>query len=95
MAILLAAGKPQATQWEFIPDGARLAAWNTARSNWTLATSIALILLGTPMWWLGTRKDPHACPNCNYDLTATPPTSPCPECGTKRPAPAATHAGSE
>ena len=25
----------------------------------------------------------NRCPSCNYDLHATPPNSPCPECGTQ------------
>lgn len=38
---------------------------------------------------------PHLCPKCNYDRSATPTQSPCPECGTVPPSPRATSAPGE
>jgi hypothetical protein len=33
------------------------------------------------LWRLDRKPKPGRCPRCRYDLFATPPTAPCPECG--------------
>jgi hypothetical protein len=33
------------------------------------------------LWRLDRRGPPNSCPHCRYDLSATPPSAPCPECG--------------
>lgn len=57
---------------KFVFTAIRMSGWPIP-----LLSAIAAIAL----WRSAPRKHrPHHCP-CGYDLTATPPTSPCPECG--------------
>ncbi len=38
------------------------------------------------LFWRDRSRRPNSCPRCRYDLSATPPSAPCPECGWNRPA---------
>jgi hypothetical protein len=66
--------------------------WST---HWLIKTS-AMVEVSVPLWAPGSasllgalvlfyldrrRRLPNSCPRCRYDLSATPPSAPCPECG--------------
>lgn len=50
----------------------------------SLAAFTAAYVLHT-RFWRTAHAAAHLCPACGYDLSATPNTSPCPECGRRRP----------
>jgi hypothetical protein len=41
----------------------------------------AVVLTGLILFHLDRRRPSNCCPHCRYDLSATPPSAPCPECG--------------
>jgi hypothetical protein len=51
--------------------------------------AILLPVAGTSafLWWLDRKPEPGRCPRCGYDISATPPSAPCPECGRGRQSP--------
>jgi hypothetical protein len=57
---------------------------------------LATSLIGSWLTWRGLRiarrLTSNHCPHCNYDRSATPPASPCPECGQVPPSPRAASA---
>jgi hypothetical protein len=48
---------------------------------WSFGSGLALFVIGLLIWSLPARAKPGCCPHCGYDLRATPPDKPCPECG--------------
>jgi hypothetical protein len=46
---------------------------------WALFLSVAITAAW--LWRLDRKPEPGHCPRCRYDLSATPPSAPCPECG--------------
>jgi hypothetical protein len=71
---------PTVPVWRF------LVMWET-RHNGTgvslplWAPASATLLASVLLFCLDRRRPPNSCPHCHYDLSATPPSSPCPECG--------------
>jgi hypothetical protein len=65
--------------------------WSFMHSRSTIGDLLLVVPLWLPLglaalpaallWFGDRRRPPNACPHCRYDLSATPPSAPCPECG--------------
>lgn len=59
--------------------------WSGHLHNAASLASFLLFAISAPLSarraWRALRTPPNHCPHCRYDLRATPPDAPCPECG--------------
>jgi hypothetical protein len=49
--------------------------------------AVCAILATVLLFRLDRRPPPNSCPRCRYNLSGTPPSAPCPECGRAQPSP--------
>jgi hypothetical protein len=73
-------GEPAPPTWDlelnWVSDPAEAEVWLPL---WLPAS--ASLLTALVLFYLDHRRALNACPHCHYDLSATPPSAPCPECG--------------
>jgi hypothetical protein len=65
--------------WWFRPRLRTGAPFNLSVPMWIPGS--ATLLAALALFRLDRRGLPNSCPHCRYDLSATPPSAPCPECG--------------
>jgi hypothetical protein len=72
---------PTSDRWGIIPLRPLWSGLIADIAIWTAVCALAAAAISHIRRWLRARRAGR-CANCGYDLTATPPDRPCPECGT-------------